>query len=161
MVIDPLKAPRFAFEDFPVGWRGSYGAYCVTEQEMKAFAQAYDPQPFHLDEQTAQTTLLKGLAASGWHSCALVMRLMYDAFLHKSTSMGSPGVEEVRWLKPVRPDDVLTLHYEVVDARRSRSKPDMGLVTFHFDLEAASASASHAPHRVMSLVCLIMFGVRS
>lgn len=145
---------ELAFEDFTIGRRGSHGPCLVTADEIKAFARDFDPQPFHLDEEAARDTLLGGLAASGWHSCAMLMRLLYDGVLARSTSMGSPGVDEVRWMKPVRPGDALMFHYEVIDARRSRSKPEMGLVTLACSLVNASDV------RVMMLTSTIMFGVR-
>lgn len=120
--------PRFAFEDFPPGHQLDYGAYHVTQDEIVAFAREFDPQPFHVDEEAAKQTLLGGLAASGWHTAAMLMRMTCDGWMLDSTAMGAPGIEEIKWLKPVRPADDLRVHAEVLDARVSRSRPDMGLV---------------------------------
>src|ERR1700687_3739610 len=119
-----------SFEDFPPGHFGSFGPRRVTREEMLAFAAEFDPQPMHLDEEAAKGSMLKGLSASGWHLCSLMMRMMVDGFIGRSASLGSPGVNEVRWLAPLRPGDDLTLDIEVVEARVSRSRPDTGIVTF-------------------------------
>jgi len=116
------------FEDFPPGDVRESPARTVTREEMLAFARAFDPQPFHTDEDAAGTTIYGGLIASGWHTVAICMRLMWDAFLADAASLGSPGVDEVRWLKPVRPGDTLRARFTVVEAVPSRSKPDRGVV---------------------------------
>jgi acyl dehydratase len=95
-----------------------------------AFAAEYDPQPMHLDEEAAKRSMLKGLSGSGWHLCAILMRMMFDGFIGRTASMGSPGVNEMRWLAPLRPGDDLTLDIEVTEARASRSRPETGIVTF-------------------------------
>jgi acyl dehydratase len=118
------------FEDFPLGHFGSFGPRHVTREEMLAFAAEFDPQPMHLDEEAAARSMLKGLAGSGWHLCSIVMRMMFDGFIGRTASLGSPGVNELRWLAPFRPDDDLTLDVEVADARASRSRPETGIVTF-------------------------------
>src|ERR1700743_3201324 len=104
------------FEDFPVGRLGSYGPHHVTREEILAFAAEYDPQPMHLDEEAASTSMLKGLSGSGWHLGALMMRMMCDGFILRTASLGSPGVNELRWLAPFRPGDDLTLDAEVLGA---------------------------------------------
>ena len=119
-----------------------------------AFAQAYDPQPFHLDMNAAESSLLGGLAASGWHACAILMRLNCEGFMLDSTSQGAPGVEEVRWLKPLRPGTMLSAKREVLDARPSVSRPEMGLVRFRFELIANEAET------IMTQLGWIMFGRR-
>jgi acyl dehydratase len=101
----------------------------VTRDEILAFAREFDPQPFHLDEAAARRTIYGGLLASGWHTAAILMRLMWETYLKDTASMGSPGVDEVRWLKPVRPGDTLRARFTVTDARPSRSRPDRGVVT--------------------------------
>ena len=116
-----------AFEDFAVGTVLPLGAYAVTLDEVRAFAAEFDPQPFHLDETAAAASMLGGIAASGWHTCAMMMRLMFDAYIGDSSSQGSPGVDFVRWLAPVRPGDVLTGHSTVLSARRSASRPTLGI----------------------------------
>jgi len=118
------------FEDFPPGHFGRFGPRRVTRAEIMAFAAEFDPQPMHLDEAAAQASLLKGLSGSGWHLCSLMMRMMFDGFIGRTASLGSPGVNELRWLAPLRPDDELTLDVEVTDSRISRSRPTTGIVTF-------------------------------
>jgi acyl dehydratase len=118
------------FEDFPVGHFGTFGPRHVTREEMLAFAAEFDPQPMHLDEEAAARSMLQGLAGSGWHLCAITMRMMFDGFIGRTASLGSPGVNELRWLAPFRPGDDLTLDVEVAEARISRSRPETGIVTF-------------------------------
>lgn len=122
------------FEDFPVGYQGVLGPKRVTRREIMAFARDFDPQPFHLDEAAAKATLLGGLAASGWHTCAMLMRMICDGFLNDTAGLGAPGVEEVRWMRPVRPGDTLSARYEVTAARASASRPELGICTVHYDL---------------------------
>jgi len=119
-----------SFEDFPPGRFGCYGPRHVTREEMLAFAAEFDPQPMHLDEEAAGRSMLNGLAGSGWHLCAIMMRMMFDGFIGRTASLGSPGVNELRWLAPLRPQDDLTLDVEVAEARVSRSRPETGIVTF-------------------------------
>lgn len=118
------------FEDFPPGHFGSFGPRHVTREEILAFAAEFDPQPMHLDEEAASQSMLKGLAGSGWHLCSIMMRMMFDGFIGRTASLGSPGVNEVRWLAPFRPGDDLMLDVEITDARVSRSRPSTGIVTF-------------------------------
>jgi acyl dehydratase len=117
-------------EDFPPGRLGTFGPRHVTREDILAFAAEFDPQPMHLDEEAAKRSLLNGLSGSGWHLCSLMMRMMCDGFLGCTASMGSPGVNEVRWLAPLRPGDDLLLDVEVTEARVSKSRPDTGIVTF-------------------------------
>jgi acyl dehydratase len=119
-----------AFEDFTPGHFGSFGPRHVTREEIIAFAAEFDPQPMHLDEEAAKRSLLKGLSGSGWHLCAIVMRMMFDGYIGRTASLGSPGVNEMRWLAPFRPGDDLTIDVDVTEARVSRSRPDTGIVTF-------------------------------
>jgi len=118
------------FEDFPVGRLGTYGPRRVTREEILAFAAEFDPQPMHLDEEAARHTMLRGLSGSGWHLCSLMMRMMFDGFIGRTASLGSPGVNELRWLAPLRPGDDLTLEVDVTEARVSRSRPETGIITF-------------------------------
>ncbi|HWG03548.1 MAG TPA: MaoC/PaaZ C-terminal domain-containing protein [Beijerinckiaceae bacterium] len=120
--------PRFAFEDFSPGNVLEYGRYAVTKDEIVAFAREFDPQPFHLDEKAAKHSLLGGLCASGWHTTAMLMRMTCDGWMLDSTAMGAPGIEEVKWLAPVRPGDVLRVRAETLGTRVSKSRPEMGLV---------------------------------
>jgi acyl dehydratase len=125
-----MTGPRemLYFEDFAVGTVFELGQRTLAEDEVLAFARAYDPQPFHTDPEAAARSIYGGLIASGWQTCAVVMRLMCDAYLLRAASMGSPGVDEVRWLAPVRPGDTISARMEVVEARGSASKPDRGVV---------------------------------
>lgn len=122
------------FEDFQPGSIDEYGRRTVSREEIISFATLYDPQPMHLDEAEAARTMLGGLAASGWHTICILMRLNFDHMLAASSSMGSPGIEEIRWLLPVRPGDTLSVRRHVLETRASRSKPDRGFVTFLFEL---------------------------
>jgi acyl dehydratase len=119
-----------SFEDFKPGHFGTFGPRRVTREEILAFAAEFDPQPMHLDEEAANASMLKGLAGSGWHLCSIVMRMMFDGFIGRTVSLGSPGVNELRWLAPLRPGDDLTIDVEVTEARVSRSRPETGLVMF-------------------------------
>jgi acyl dehydratase len=116
------------FEDFPPGDVRESPPRPVTRDEIVAFARDFDPQPFHLDEAAARRSIYGGLLGSGWHTCAIYMRLMWETFLKDTASLGSPGVDEIRWVKPVRPGDTLRVRFTVVEAIPSRSKPDRGVV---------------------------------
>jgi acyl dehydratase len=118
------------FEDFPPGRFGTFGPRHVTRDEILAFAAEFDPQPMHLDEEAASKSMLRGLSGSGWHLCSLMMRMMADGFITRAASLGSPGVDEVRWLSPLRPGDDLALDVDVLEARASRSRPELGIVKF-------------------------------
>jgi acyl dehydratase len=118
------------FEDFPPGRLGTFGPHHVSREDILAFAAEFDPQPMHLDEEAAKRSMLNGLAGSGWHLCSIMMRMMFDGFIGRTASMGSPGVNEVRWLAPLRPGDDLLLDIDVTEARLSRSRPATGIVTF-------------------------------
>jgi len=117
-----------AFEDFVVGQVREFGGRTVGRDEILQFAAAYDPQPLHLDEVAAEASVLGGLSASGWHTCAMVMRMMCDDYLLNSTSQGSPGIDNLRWLRPVRPGDTLRVRMTVLEARESKSRPQIGLI---------------------------------
>jgi acyl dehydratase len=120
--------PTRYFEDFKVGDVVEAGSRKVTKEEIVAFAREFDPQPFHTDEAAAKETIYGGLIASGWHSGSMLMRMFYEAVFRDAASMGSPGIDELRWLKPVRPGDILSFRATVVEVTPSRSKPDRGLV---------------------------------
>lgn len=126
------------FEDFSPGRFGTFGPRHVSRDEIIAFASEFDPQPMHLDEAAAKHTMLRGLAGSGWHLCSLMMRMMFDGYIGRTASLGSPGVDEVRWLLPLRPGDDLMLDVDVAAARVSRSRPEMGIVTFAMRMRNAS-----------------------
>lgn len=122
------------FEDLRVGDEREYGAYTVTRDAILAFAREFDPQPFHLDDEAARRSHFGGLVASGWHTAAICMRLSVDGLVGETASMGSPGVDELRWLVPVRPGDTLSLRVRCVELTPSRSKPDRGSVRFDYEL---------------------------
>ena len=121
---------KLHWEDFTAGAVAIYGPRLVTREEIVAFAAEFDPQPMHLDEEAASQSMLKGLSGSGWHLCSLMMRMMFDGFIGRTASLGSPGVNELRWLTPLRPGDDLMLDVEITEARVSRSRPSTGIVTF-------------------------------
>src|SRR5690348_15905958 len=116
------------WKDLSVGKVIDLGARAVPKEEVLEFARLYDPQPFHTDEAAAQKSIYGGLIASGWHTCAMMMRLLYDGLLKHAASLGSPGVEKVQWLKPVRPGDRLRARMTIIEARASTSKPDRGII---------------------------------
>jgi len=118
------------FEDIAVGHKASFGHYEVTREEVLAFAEKYDPQPFHLSDAAAAATHFGRLSASGWHTCAMTMTMLVENLkANKQAGLGSPGVDELRWLKPVFPGDTLRCETEVLDKRVSASRPEMGI--FH------------------------------
>jgi acyl dehydratase len=119
------------FEDYRKGDVAEMGDYLVTREEIIDFASRYDPQPFHIDDAAARESIYGGLIASGWMTCSVLMRILVDNFVSPKSSMGSPGIDQLRWLKPVRPGDRLRARVTVEDARRSTSKPDRGVVHFH------------------------------
>ena len=147
--------PHLFWEDFHPGRVFEHGPRRLPRDEMVAYAAEFDPQPMHLDEAAARQTMLGGLAASGWYLCCVLMRMCADAFVLDSSSMGAPGVDEVKWLKPVRPEEELRLRATVLDARASKSRPDMGFVRFEFDLFNA------AGEKVMALTTSLMLGRRN
>jgi acyl dehydratase len=116
------------FEDYVPGSAVTLGPVRVSREEIIEFATRYDPQPFHVDPAAAEHSPYGGIIASGWHTCALTMRLLVDSYLSADSSLGSPGLDELRWLAPVRPGDELTVHLSVLDTRPSASKPDRGIV---------------------------------
>jgi len=127
------SADRY-FEDYVVGEIQEFGKVSLNEAEIIDFARKYDPQDFHTDPEKAATGPYGGLIASGWQTVVVIMRLLVDRFLSSASSLGSPGIDELRWLAPVRPGDELTVRVKVVAARRSNSKPDRGLL--HSVIEA-------------------------
>ena len=146
---------QLQWEDFTPGRVFEHGPCRLPRDEMVAFAAEFDPQPMHLDEHAARATMLGGLAASGWYACCILMRMCVDAFVGNSSSMGAPGVDEVRWLLPIRPDDELSLRATVLETRASKSRPDMGLVRFEFSL--FDAERRHA----VTLITSLMMGRRN
>jgi len=123
-----------AFEDFVVGRPMELAPYAVTKEEIIEFAEEFDPQPFHLSEEGGEDTAAGGLIASGWHTCSILMRMMCDAYLNNSLSQGAPGIDEVKWLAPVRPGDVLSGVSTVLEKRVSRSRPEIGIFKIRHEL---------------------------
>jgi acyl dehydratase len=116
------------FEDFRVGLTVDLGSHEFTAEDIIAFARQYDPQAMHTDPEQARSSIYGGLIASGWHTALAYMRLLVDSVMGDSESLGSPGVENLRWLKPVRPGDTLRARFTVLEANESRSRPDRGIV---------------------------------
>lgn len=123
-----MSEPIWYFEDFVLNEPIDIGSRTVSEEEIIAFAKEFDPQPFHIDREAAVHSIYGGIIASGWHTGSMMMRLMVDNFMTKTISMGSPGIDEVRWLKPVRGGDTLHVTIIPIEARPSSSKPDRGVV---------------------------------
>ena len=122
------------FEDFQPGEVIETGSYVVPREEIIAFAQQFDPQPFHIDEEAARRSIFGGIIASGWHTASISHRLFVEGLLRTSSSMGSPGLDELRWLLPVRPGDELSARVEVLSTTPSRSKPDRGAIKFRLEV---------------------------
>lgn len=126
------------FDDFQVGEVRETGSLTVSREEIIAFAKQFDPQPFHLDDEAARSSIFGGLIASGWHTAAMCHSLIVKHLLSDSASLGSPGVDELRWLRPVRPGDTLTVRTEVLSLTPSKSKPDRGAIKFRFEVRSQS-----------------------
>jgi acyl dehydratase len=116
------------WEDIKEGEVVQLGSRTLDKERMVAFAREFDPQPFHTDEKAAEASIWGGLIASGWLTGSVLMRIFYDGYLKDTASLGSPGIDELRWLKPVRPGDTLTVRLTVLETAASRSKPDRGIV---------------------------------
>ncbi len=129
-----MTRKTWAFEDFVEGMSIDLGAKDVTAAEIVEFASEFDPQPMHLDEAAGKESILGGLSASGWHTCSMFMRLFCDAILLDSTSQGAPGVDHIKWRRPVLAGDRLTGQTTVVASRPSKSRPSLGLVTLRSEL---------------------------
>jgi len=122
------KSIKYYWEDFPAGTILECGSVTMSKEEIVKFARQFDPQPFHVDEAAAAESVFGGIVASGWHTCSLAMRLMCDNYLLETASNGSPGIDNIKWLKPVRPGDTLHLSMMVLESRVLESKPTVGLV---------------------------------
>jgi acyl dehydratase len=142
------------FEDFEAGQVIELGSHRLTEPEIIAFAREYDPQPFHLDHEKGKASLFGGLAASGWHTGAIIMRMFADTVLRETDSMGSPGVEDLRWLKPVYPGDTISARTVILETRASNSRPNMGIVKHRWEGRNQDGEV------VMTLVATNFFGRR-
>ena len=148
------SSPDRYFADYVPGTTSEHGPIPVEEADVLDFARRFDPQPFHVDAEAAAAGPFRGLIASGWHTCALMMRLLAQEYLSPVSSLGSPGIDELRWVAPVRPGDLLTLRATVRNARLSRSKPDRGLVTTGVELVNQSGDV------VLTLVAMNLIRVR-
>jgi acyl dehydratase len=140
------------FEDFQVGQTIELGSYTITKEEIIEFALKYDPQPFHIDEEKAKDSFFGTLVASGWQTAGLYMRMLVDGLLNNTISMGSPGLEELRWLKPVRPGDTLHVRFTVLELTTSRSRPQMGI------LKGKGEAINQNDETVLSLTSIGFFG---
>jgi acyl dehydratase len=129
-----MAGKRWAYEDFEVGSSLELGSKLVTAGEIVEFASEFDPQPMHLDQAAGEASILGGLSASGWHICGMFMRLLCDSLLLDSTSQGSPGIDEVKWKKPVLAGDRLTARSTVLAKRISSSRPGLGLVSMRAEM---------------------------
>ena len=128
------KSKLLHWEDVEVGKPNTYGAYTVTKDEIFEFARAYDPQPHHVDEEAARLSLTKGLCASGWHTCAMFMRILYDGVLKDAASLGASGIEEVKWIKPVRPGFVLKARSVCTGKRLMNSREGVGIAQMKHEI---------------------------
>ena len=140
------------FEDYTEGLVLEFGDAPVDAAEVVDFARRYDPQPFHTDPEAAARSVFGGLIASGFHTCALMMRMLAEHYLDPDSSLGSPGLDEVRWLLPVRPGDRLRVKVTILEARASRSKPDRGMVTSRI----AILNQDNAPVMTMTAMVLVL-----
>lgn len=154
-----FSSATFFWEDVVVGETVPFGRRAVSKEEIVAFAGAFDPQLLHLDEEAAKDSLIGRLCASGWHSCAMFMQMIVEGVLHSAAGLGSPGLEEVKWLKPVFPGDELTGRYTCTSKRVLRSRPGVGLCEILFEMlnqhgevvmtwEAAQLLGLRAPEKV-------------
>lgn len=142
------------FDDFHEGEVIELGSYHVTAEEIIEFAKEFDPAPFHLSEEGGRSSMLGKLSASGWHTCAMTMRMLYDQLLANSSGQGSPGIEETKWLAPVGAGDTLTGRATVLSKRLSASRPGIGLVHFRFDYFTEGTKP------VLTMINWIMFATR-
>jgi len=129
-----MREIKYYWEDMHPGDVRDLGTISPTREDIVTFARQFDPQPFHLDEEAAKGSVFGTLCASGWHTCSMAMRLMVTNFLHQAASLGSPGLENVKWLKPVLPGDILRLEHSIVEARPMSKRPDVGLVRTEWDM---------------------------
>jgi acyl dehydratase len=122
------------FEDYLPGAVHEFGSVTISEAEIIEFARRFDPQPFHIDPEAAKQSAFGGLIASGWHTASLTMRLLVDNYVSRVASLGSPGVDEIRWRRPVRPGDTLSVRVTITESKLSRSKPDQGTIRSYVEL---------------------------
>ena len=154
LVSEAVPLDQRYFEDYLPGQVHQCGSIAVTEAEIIEFAKRFDPQDFHIDPGKAAVSHFGGLIASGWHTIGLVMRLLVEHFITRVASLGSPGVEEIRWPNPVRPGDILRVRTTILDARPSRSKPDRGIVRSRVE------ALNQRGELVLSMTTVSLFGRR-
>jgi acyl dehydratase len=147
-------AIKYYYEDLAATPSDNIGRRSISSEEIIRFAREYDPQPFHVDPEAAKRSPYGGLIASGWMTCAVVMRMMCDSYLLESASLGSPGIDNVKWLKPVRPDDTITVVRKTLEARKSASKPDRGIIRSLWEVTNQDGDT------VMTMEGLGIFGCR-
>jgi acyl dehydratase len=155
VMTDESERPVRYFEDYVPGLTVDCGTFTLSEAEIIAFAKEYDPQPFHVDPAAAAAGPVGGLIASGWHTTSMMMRLLVERFISGETGLGAGGIDEIRWPRPVRPGDTLHVRASVLDARRSRSKPDRGIVV------SAMEIANQDGETVMTMKATNFFLVRN
>jgi acyl dehydratase len=143
-----------AYEDLEVGSATEVGKHTFTPEEIIDFASQFDPQPFHLSEEGGRASLFGGLAASGWHTCSVMMGMLVRNTLAGSTSLGSPGIDEIRWLKPVLAGDTLTMYLKIHEKRVSSSRPNVGIVSIEW------VGENQRGDTVISVRSKAMFGLR-
>lgn len=148
-------ARQWYFEDFHPGQEIDLGERRVSEEQIVAFAREYDPQPFHVDREAAGASIYGGVIASGWHTCSLMMRMVVDGLMASSSSMGSPGLDGVRWLRPLRAGDTIRVRYLTTQVKASNSKPDRGVVWSKW-----TATNQHG-EEICTIEGMGMFGRRS
>lgn len=146
---------RIYFEDLVVGETETYGTYEVTEDEIVAFAEQYDPQWFHTDPEAAEESIYGGLIASGWHTASMTMRLIVDEHFSNAAVLGAAGLEELAWPNPTRPGDVLSAEIELLEKRVSESKPDRGLVT------TRTTTSDETGERKLQMVSVSLYALRN
>ncbi len=145
---------KLFLDDLKAGQVYQLGSQSLSEEDIIAFAERYDPQPFHIDPEAAAGTIYGGVIASGWQTACIFMRLFVDGLLSRSAAMGSPGLDELRWLKPVRPGDLLDARVEVLEVRSSRSKPDRGLAKLRCTVSDGSGD------EVLTFIANVLFQKR-
>ncbi len=153
-MFDPKLTGLVHLEDIVIGRPMTLGAWVVSADDIKSFARRFDPQPIHLDEEAAKASIVGGLCASGFHTCCIMMRLLVDHFLIRAASLGAPGLEEVKWLQPVRPGDVLSLRIHAESKRVMASRPEVGIVLAVYEVLNQSGAV------VLSSACNQMIRVR-
>src|SRR5277367_3161020 len=147
-------AIKYYYEDLAAIASDNVGSRLITREDILRFAREFDPQPFHVDEEAAKKSPYGGLIASGWMTCSVAMRLMCDHYLLQSASLGSPGIEALRWLKPVRPGDTISVVRKTLEARKSASKPDRGIIRSLWEVTNQDGAT------VMTMEGLGIFGCR-